>query len=279
MVFKTMRLFALTLTLSLALPAPGWAQADETPPASLTDVSAAALPKAAAGPVAIPAGTPPLLAEAIRKAALDGERWAYTQTTVSKDRDGAVEEETIVRYDPSQPYGEQWTPRKLDGKEPTEKQIKNLREEHTKRRKSRRTLGELLDLAQATVVEETAATVTYEVPLIKTDNQRLPPDKFRVTARVNKERQAFENVAVRLREAFRLMLVLKLNSGEGDMDFTSIDPQFAPPITALRADGEGSILFVKVGGNYSSTRTDFKRVTPYSERFKVKLAPMKFLDY
>jgi hypothetical protein len=34
-----------------------------------------------------------------------------------------------------------------------------------------------------------------------------------------------------------------------------------------------------VGGNYSATRTDFKRVKPYSERFSVKLPPMKFLDY
>jgi hypothetical protein len=276
MVLTIMRL--LVLVIALSLPARGWAQADEAPKTSLTDVSAAALPKSA-GPVAIPAGTPPLLAEAIRKSSLDNERWAYTQRTVSKDRDGGVKEETIVRYDPSQPYEEQWTPLKLDGKEPTEKQIKNLREEHAKRRKSRRTLGELLDLAQATVVEETAATVTYEVPLVKTDNMRLPPDKFRVTARVNKERQAFENVAVRLREAFRLMMILKLNSGEGDMDFTVVDPQYAPPITALRADGEGSILFVPVGGNYASTRTDFKRVTPFSERLKVKLAPMKFLDY
>jgi len=273
-----MRLFVLTVALSLSLPLRGWAQADEATNTRLTDVSAAALPKSA-GPVSIPAGTPPLLAEAIRKSSLDNERWAYTQTTVSKNRDGGVKEETIVRYDPSQPFDEQWTPLKLDGKEPTERQIKNLREEHAKRRKSRRTLGELLDLAQAKVVEETAATVSYEVPLVKTDNMRLPPDKFRVTARVNKEQQAFENVAVRLREAFRLMIILKLNSGEGDMDFTSIDPKYAPPITGLRADGEGSILFIPVGGNYSSMRTDFKRVTPYSERFKVKLAPMKFLDY
>ena len=240
-----------------------------------TAALSAALPSAAVAK----AGPPALLAEAVRKSALDAEHWAYTQTVVSKDRDGKVKEETVVRYDPSMPFDEQWTPVRLDGKEPTDRQIKHLRAEHDKRRKSRRALGELLDLDKATVVEETAATVTYEVPLVKNDNQRLPPDKFRVTARVNKERQAFENVAVRLREAMRLALVLKLKSGEADLDFTSVDPQFAPPITALRADGEGSILFVKVGGNYAATRTDFKRVTPYNERFKVKLGEMKFLDF
>jgi hypothetical protein len=222
---------------------------------------------------------PALLAEAVRQSSVDAQRWAYTQTVVSRDRKGQVEEEIVVRYDPSLPYDYQWTPIKIDGKDPTDRQIEKKRKEHDKRLKERRALGELLDLEKATVVEETAATVTYEVPLLKSDNQRLPPEKFRVTARVNKERQAFENVSVRLREAMRMALIVKLKSGEADLDFTSVDPQYAPQITGLHADGEGSILFVKVGGNYSATRTDFKRVKPYSERFSVKLPPMKFLDY
>jgi hypothetical protein len=222
---------------------------------------------------------PALLQAAINHYTVDAERWAYTQTVISKDRQGKVEEEVVVRNDPSQPFDVQWTPVKINGKEPTERQIEKYRKEHDKRLKSRRALGELLDLDKATVVEETATTVTFEVPLVKNNNKRLPPEKFRVTAKVNKDRQSFENVGVRLRESMRMALILKLKSGEADMDFAVIDPQFAPPITALRADGEGSILFVKVGGNYSATRTDFKRVKPYSERFTVKLAPLQFLDY
>jgi len=229
--------------------------------------------------VAARAEPPALLAEAVRKSSVDAQRWAYTQTVISRDRQGGVEEEIVVRYDPSQPYDVQWTPIKIDGKDPTERQIEKKRKEHAKRLKERRTLGELLNLEQAVVIEETATTTTYEVPLLKNDNQRLPPDKFRVTARVNKERQAFENVAVRLREAMRMALIVKLKSGEADLDFTTIDPQYAPQITGLHADGEGSILFVRVGGNYTSTRGDFKRVKPYSERFSVKLQPMQFLDY
>jgi hypothetical protein len=222
---------------------------------------------------------PTLLQAAVKNYAVDAERWAYTQTVISKDRKGKVEEEVVVRNDPSQPFEVQWTPVKINGKEPTEREIEKYRREHEKRRKSRQPLGALLDLDKATLVDETATTVTYEVPLIKNDNLRLPPEKFRVTARVNRERQAFENVGVRLREAMRMALVVKIKSGEADMDFVVIDPKFAPPITALRADGEGSILFVKVGGSYSATRTDFKRVKPYSERFTVKLAPLQFLDY
>jgi len=225
------------------------------------------------------ARVPALLQAAVESYAKDAERWAYTQTIVAKDRKGKVEEELVVRNDPSQPYDVQWTVLKIDGKEPTERQIDKYRKEHDKRRKSRRSLGELLDLDKAVVIDETPAAVTYEVPLIKNDNQRLSPEKFRVTARVNKERQTFENVGVRLREAMRMALVLKLKSGEADLNFDVVDPQFASAITSLRADGEGSILFVKVGGNYSATRTDFKRVKPYSERFTVKLAPLQLLDF
>lgn len=220
-----------------------------------------------------------MLQAAVEHYAVDAERWAYTQTIVSKDRQGKVEEEVVVRNDPSQPYDVQWTILTINGKEPTERQIDKYRRDHEKRRKSRHSLGELLDLDKATVVNETASVITYEIPLVKSDNQRLPPEKFRVTARVNKEHQTLENVGVRLREAMRMALVLKLKSGEADMNFAVVDPQFAPPITDLRADGEGSVLFVKVGGNYSATRTDFKRVKPYSERFSVKLAPLQFLDY
>jgi len=225
------------------------------------------------------AATPALLQTAVDKYAKDVERWAYTQTIISKDRKGKVEEHLVVRNDPSQPYEVQWTILKIDGKDPTERQVEKYRKEHDKRRKSRRALGELLDLEKAIVVDDSATAVTYEVPLIKNDNQRLPPEKFRVTVRINKERGVFEHVGVRLREAMRMALVLKLKSGEADLDFGLIDPQFAPPVTALRADGEGSVLFVKVGGNYSATRTDFKRVKPYSERFTVKLAPLQFLDF
>jgi len=193
------------------------------------------------------AAVPSLLQAAVDNYGRDAERWAYTQTIVSKDRKGRIEEELVVRNDPSQPYDVQWTVLKVDGKDPTERQVEKYRREHDKRRKNRRSLGELLDLAKATVVEETPTVVIYEIPLIKNDNQRLPPEKFRVTARVNKARQAFENVGVRLREALRMALVVKLKSGEADLHFDVVDPQFAPPITSLRADGEGSVLFVKVG--------------------------------
>src|ERR1700709_1922991 len=63
------------------------------------------------------AEVPALLQTAITKYAIDAERWAYTQTIVSKDRQGKVEEEVVVRNDPSQPYEVQWTVLKINGQE------------------------------------------------------------------------------------------------------------------------------------------------------------------
>src|ERR1700712_5250057 len=98
------------------------------------------------------AGVPALLQTAVTKYAVDAERWAYTQTIVSKDRQGKVEEEVVVRNDPSQPFEVQWTVLKINGQEPSERQIEKYRKDHDKRRKSRRSLGELLNLDKAVVV-------------------------------------------------------------------------------------------------------------------------------
>ena len=143
----------------------------------------------------------------------------------------------------------------------------------------RKTVGELMDLDHATVAEENAASVTYAVPLKKEGNNRFPPEKFLVTARVSKERGAFENVAVKLREPLREMLVLKIKSGEGSLDFTPVDPKYPPQMTAVRGEASASILFVTFGRNYEVKREDFKRVKPYGDRFEVKIGPLKTIDF
>jgi hypothetical protein len=220
---------------------------------------------------------PALLDAAFAKVRADNERWACTLTTHVKDDKGRPKSVTVVRYDPSLPYDRQWTPLKIDGKEPTEAQIRKYRRDYVTRREKRLTLGEVLLLGRATVAAESDTAVTFDVPLGK--NQRFPADKIRVLIRVNKQQQAIENIAVRLREPFRMMLLAKVNSGEADLDFGVVDPQFAPPITAIRAAGLGSIVFVKLGGTYDQTRTDFKRVKPYSERFGVTIGPLKAIDF
>ena len=247
----------------------------------------------AAGWTAAPlrAGGPPLLDDALGKFMGDVDRWAYTQTVVEKDDKGKVVAQAVVRFDPSRPYAEQFTPLSIDGKEPTDRQFKKFRKQGEKRAERhdqaeregttsvRKTLGELMDLEHATVAAETATSVTYEVPLKKEGNNRLPPEKFLVTAQVDRERGVFENIAVKLRSPIRQVLVVKIKSGEGWLEFATVDPKYSPVLTSIRGGGSGSILFVPVGRTYELKREAFQRVKPYAERFGVKIGPLKAIDY
>lgn len=231
-----------------------------------------------------------LFQDALAKIAADMERWAYTETTIERDTKGQSKGEKVVRYDPSKPYAEQRTLLKLDGKPPTESQLDKFRREQEKRRQHReahemkgqpasQSLGDLADLGHTTVVADEAGKIIYEVPLRREGNQRFPPEKFRVLARLDKERRALENVAVVLREPLRMALVVKIKSGTLNAGFATIDPKFAPTLQTLHAEGAGSILFVPVGRSYDLERSDFKRVKPYNERFDVQVGPVKVLDF
>ena len=241
--------------------------------------------------VTLRAEVPRPLQDALQKLAQDTDRWAYTQTIVEKDGDGKTKRTTVVRYDPSRPYAEQFVPLKIDGKEPNRSELGKYRSQGEKRGSriereeregpdpKRKTVGELMDLDRATVAEENATSITYTVPLKKEGNNRFPPDKFLVTARVSKERGAFENVAVKLRAPIRQMLVFNIKSGEGSIDFAPVDPKYAPPMTEVRGGGSGSILFVSIGRHYELKREEFKRVKPFGDRFEVKIGPLKAIDF
>jgi hypothetical protein len=253
-------IFSSLLLLAVALRAEDTAAAPEAPPDPF-------------------AGVPVPLAEAVKKFGHDVERWACLQKEVIYDQDGKVSEERLVRFDPSLPYDEQWTLIQKNGKDATERQARAYREEKEKHRKDRKTLGELLDLTKASVKEDTPDSITYEVPLRAEGNRRLPPDKFQVLFRVDRARQEFLSVKVKLRRPLRVALVGKIKQAGAALDFTLVDARFAAPLTAIKATGSGSFLFIPVSASYELSRTEFKRVRPYSDRFNVKLGPLKWLDF
>lgn len=244
---------------------------------------------------AAPAATPrmataaelTLLQESLEKTARDIPHWACTQTMVLRDEKGKVKSEAVVRYDPSKPYPEQWTPLKVDGQPPTEKdRRKYLRWGERARRRdedpkndTRPTLGEVMNAAEARVAAETAEQVTFEIPLRKDRNNRFPPEKFMVLARLNRKSGALENIAVQLRAAFRTKLVLKVKSGEGTLNFAPVEPNRPPTLVDLSGDASASIFFVSVGGEYELKRADFSYVRPYYDRFEVQIGPLKAIDF
>jgi hypothetical protein len=251
-----------------------------------------------AAPVPAEPTIPPLLLAALTKLSQDFDRWAYTETRNSTDRKGKPRGETIVRFDPSKPYEEQFTPVKVNGHEPTEKERADYRKRGVKRgeqltkdeTEGKTPAGEFgrfklndgtaaIDLARATVESETATTTTYNVPLRRDAKTTLPVEKIELIARLNKERQALENVSLRLKDSFRMKLVVNVKAGAGSIDFTVVDPKHVPVMSAASGEGTVSVMFVKFGGAFDVKRTEFQRVKPYSERFGVKIGPMKALDF
>ena len=250
-------------------------------------------PAPAAGPP-----IPPLLLAALGKIARNYDRWAYTETRVATDEHNVAQPRTVIRFDPSLPYAEQYLPLLVEGKPPTERQLKNFRKRGEKR--GERLAKEeaegkapgsqlprfgfdggtaTIDLARAVVASETPESVTYEVPLRNDGHGTLPVEKFQLFVRVNRGAGAFENVALKVRSPFRVKLIVKVKSGAANIDFASVDPAHDPVAVRLAGDATASVFFLSFGGSFDLTRTDWKRVKPYSERFGVKIGPLKALDF
>lgn len=224
-------------------------------------------------------GAPPPLLAAFRQFGRDANRWAYTQQLTVYDGKGRVKEERMVRYDPSQHYDVQWTLLSRDGQPATESQVKKYRRQMAKRSKDRRTLGELLQIKQAVLVRESAEELVYEVPLLFDEEIRFPPEKFQAFVTVDRATQSLRFLDVKLRGSLRVVGVVKVKSGEGRIVFSPVLPGHGPAITQLEVEGSGTILFVPMGSRTTATRSDFKRVTPYDDRFTVKPGPLKMIDF
>ncbi len=255
-------LFLLLCTLFAVLP--GLRAEDEQPELNPYD------------PFAVAPGP---LAQALRRFANDASRWAYTQRTVEFERDGSVKRTTVARFDPSQHYDVQWTLIERDGKPPTDSQQKSFQKRRAKREKERKSLGEVMELAKATVAFQSSKEIVYEVPLKLENDSRFPPDKFQAFVTVDRAAQRLKLIDVKLRENLRVFGVVNVKSGDARLEFAEVMPEHGPALATISAGGVASVMFIPVGGRVDLVRSEFKRVTPYDERFQVKLGPLKAIDF
>lgn len=246
---------------------------------------------------AFPAATADQIAlfkDAIKNSEQEPDRWAYTETTVNHLGLGSQKGVTVLRVDPSKPYAEQFLPLQIDGKPPTEKQLKKYRGIGEKRGKQLaqgpadpekaspakakpKEKGMKLDTEHPLVVSEDGDTVVFQVPLVD-HGTGIPCDKLQVRVVVGKTARHIRHASLRVLDSFRVKLVAKVKAGEASIDFSVVDPAFGPVMTAANGSFGASLLFVPVNGVFNSTRTDWKRVKPYDERFGVKIGPLKALD-
>jgi hypothetical protein len=241
------------------------------------------------------AETPALLQTAVDAVLADGEHWAFTETTVQRDGKGQVEHTRVVRVDPSQPYEQQYVPITIDGKPPSEKQLANYRKRGERWAKAKekeqaehpdnlprinlKGAVAVVDFSAAHAIDEGPQSITYEVPLRSESKKTMPTEKFLLLARVNKEKRGFENLSIKLQSPLRLGLILKVKAGEAVIDFATVDPKYGPVAVTFQAGGSASVFFVPLSQQSDVKRTDFRRVTPYRDRFGVTVGPLKTIEF
>lgn len=229
-----------------------------------------------------PAQTPALLHTALQKLQADENRWAFTQSTHEFDRKGKPKEgPTIERFDPSQPYAQQWTLLQYEGHKPTAREERSWRKRKDKemKRREEKSLGEIMDFERAVESSREGGRVIFEVPLLPGASKRLPAEKFVVHMTVDATSETLQAFDLRTREAFRTLGVAKITNIEISAEFATVDPQYAPQPKHIIAQGAGRILFFPVGGAVEIDWSDFKRVKPYDERFEVTVGDLKAFGF
>lgn len=239
-----------------------------------------------------------LFQAALRSGQQDPLHWAYTETATIRDKQGKVRNEVVLRYDPSKPYAEQYTPLRIDGKEPTEKQRAEYRKRGETEAKKRLHDAEaakgrerpepprlwinrdsvILDVDHPLVAAAEAGHVVFEVPL-QSDNHAFPVEKLQLRARVDRESRQLEWATFEVLKSFRLKLVAKIKSCAVRMRFARVNPEFGPVITAVAGEFGASLVFVPFTGTFATERTDWERVRAFDEKFNVKVAPLELLGF
>jgi hypothetical protein len=136
------------------------------------------------------------------------------------------------------------------------------------------------ELEYAVVLSEDDQSITYEIPLRKAGGGREARfDKYQLTAQVNKQRHEFMRAIFRQRSSMRVNLIAKVSEGVTEIEFGSPDPRY--PALPIKTTSRATIkIFLGTPHLVQSeaVRTDVKHVTPYDERFGVKLGPIRTIE-
>ena len=137
-----------------------------------------------------------------------------------------------------------------------------------------------MDPASIRICGEDEKTVSYAIGFRKEAMPAMLRNvPLQTILRIGKRTKSFERVDVITTEAFRLMLIAKIKAFSLSVDFSVVNPEFPPQMTAMRGTAEASVLFRKVTGDFESRRSEHRRVKPYDERFEVKVGDLKVLDF
>ena len=229
------------------------------------------------------AATPALLSQAIQKLIADEDHWAFTQTTLKFDKSGKTKGGPLVeRYDPSKPVGQEWQLIKYSGHAPSDLEMRIWHYQKGKAMKhhGEKTLGDVLDLDHAVPASETPGSAMFLVPILKGASDRFPADKLQVFMSVDKRLGALTSFSLRPKEPFRFAGVVKVVSGDLEGRLDVVQDNTTPALVWWKGSGNLRIMgLIPIGIGREASYADFKRVTPFNDRFEVKIGDIKALNF
>ncbi|HZZ57034.1 MAG TPA: hypothetical protein VFE31_04330 [Opitutaceae bacterium] len=241
---------------------------------------------------ALLAAVPPVLQEAVTRNRAEAEHWAYTETIRGTDERGRPVGATILRVDPSLPYADQFQPIEVEGHAPAASDRRDFRRlgERIGRELAERPpdapaqievggMKAVIRLDAARLVAEDARDWAYALPLEPVAGSDLPVKKLQLILRISKATRGYDTATLRLIAPWRTHLVFKVTAGQLDLRWAVVDPKHPPLMVEERGSLAVSVLFLHVGGWLTVQRADFKRVTPYADRFGVKVGPLRALPF
>lgn len=189
-----------------------------------------------------------------------GERghWAFTQVVREYDGD-SVKQERRERFDPSRGWANRWELLAVDGRAPTKEEREALTQRKNKKsRKSKPAPPDSFDFENAKVLEETADTIRYALPLRSTVEWLFPINKVELVVTINKQGPALEQVQARISEPFRVALGLA-RVLDIDLDLQMQPPPNPDPAEA-KPTGTARAVVSKFGDRVEYFWSDFKRI-------------------
>ncbi|HWA28744.1 MAG TPA: hypothetical protein VG734_24045 [Lacunisphaera sp.] len=154
------------------------------------------------------AEVPPLLQEVAATLVDERQHWAFTQRVREFDGDKVVVDR-VERFDPARGQEKRWLLVKLNGRTPTPEEVEKWSQKKNRARKRpSKDVNEYVDLEQARVREETASTISYEVPFRRSAGGLFPGEKVALTLTINKQTHALERAQVSIDESFKVALGL-----------------------------------------------------------------------
>ncbi|GAB5560123.1 MAG: hypothetical protein SynsKO_17700 [Synoicihabitans sp.] len=227
------------------------------------------------------------LEDAIQAYSADERGWAYEQTVTEFNRKGEISETRTIRVDPSLPWDQRDILVSTDKGPATEKQQRKYQKEREKERRrqergleDRRRLRDRMNFPLCTILSENNETRVYHVPLLPDEETGFPTEKIRMIVNLDPDHETLQKIEARLQEAVRHKAIAKVKDLYLNIAFSRPLPdEDAVALTTLRGQAAASVLFFPVGGEVLLERKNFRRVTPYDDRFSVEVGPATTLDF